>query len=182
MRRSKDGRIRLEVTRFQHFLHHLPLFRCRLIRRTYPEISGKSTSIYAMCRVKRCRFISRKFSHIKKAFRREKEKASTYPNVDLSDVDLSKIYCIWAYGKSTLLQVSCSRKFSPFTHCMEGLQCENISIAYGMFVPRLSTDVPVEDIPTAPTAIMWTSLGGTQQTPKEWKMNHFVVCVPQDAV
>ena len=51
-----------------------------------------------------------------------------------------------------------------------------------MVVPRLSTDVPVENIPTAPTAIMWTSLGGTQKTPKEWKMNHFVVCVPQDAV
>ena len=34
------------------------------------------------------------------------------------------------YGKSTPLQVSYSGKFSPFTHCMEGLQCENISIAW----------------------------------------------------
>ena len=35
-----------------------------------------------------------------------------------------------------------------------------------------------EPSPVSPQAIMWSSALGKQQTPDQWQVNHFVVCVP----
>ena len=37
---------------------------------------------------------------------------------------------------------------------------------------------PNEPPPVSPLAIMWSSTLGKQQTPDQWQVNHFVVCVP----
>ena len=36
-----------------------------------------------------------------------------------------------------------------------------------------------EPPPVSPLAIMWSSTLGKQQRPDQWKVNHFVVCVPR---
>ena len=51
----------------------------------YVEISG--------CRFIRCRVIRRKFSLVKKGFGREFKITSRYPNVELSDVEISEGDC-----------------------------------------------------------------------------------------
>ena len=43
--------------------------------------------------------------------------------------------------------------------------------------PRMSA--PNEPPPVSPLAIMWSSTLGKQQTPDQWQVNHFVVCVPR---
>ena len=41
------------------------------------------------------------------------------------------------------------------------------------------TSAPNEPPPVSPLAIMWSSTLGKQQTPDQWQVNHFVVCVPR---